>query len=190
MQSIISIHQPNFFGYYPFFEKIKQADKFVILTNCQFEKNNYQNRFNIGEEWFTLSVKSGNCKIHEKEYANPYYDWGKIKKRLFKYKFLDIFDDCICNNLSVTNTNIINKICNLLKIKTKILYDFPTNLTGTNRLVELCTYYESNHYLSGPSGKKYLDIKAFHDNNINLSFLDCQNKKPIIHVLAEDIFKL
>ena len=38
----VAIHQPNFFPWYPYFEKILRADIFVILQNCQFEKNNFQ----------------------------------------------------------------------------------------------------------------------------------------------------
>lgn len=190
MGKTISIHQPNFFGYYPFFDKIKQADKFAILKECQYEKSNYQNRFNVGEEWFTLSVKAGNCKISEKEYSNPQYDWGKIKKRLFKYKFLDIFDSCIESNLTITNVNIIKKICSILEINTEIVYDYDTNLLSTERLVDLCKHYKCSNYLSGPSGKKYLDLSQFDDNNINVIFHECENKKPIINVLAENIFKL
>ena len=37
----IAIHQPNFFPWYPFFEKIKNCDIFIILTHCQFEKNGF-----------------------------------------------------------------------------------------------------------------------------------------------------
>ena len=36
---ILAIHQPNFFPWWPYFEKIEQADMFVFLTHCQFEKN-------------------------------------------------------------------------------------------------------------------------------------------------------
>ena len=51
----ISIHQPNFVPWYPFFQKIQQCDKFIILTHCQFEKNGYQNRFNFNDKgWVTL----------------------------------------------------------------------------------------------------------------------------------------
>ena len=53
---IVAIHQPNFMPWYPFFQKIAAADTFVVLTHCQFEKNNYQNRFNQRERWHTLSV--------------------------------------------------------------------------------------------------------------------------------------
>ena len=52
----LAIHQPNFMPWYPFFQKIQQADIFVILQNCQFEKNNFQNRFNVDNQWYTMRV--------------------------------------------------------------------------------------------------------------------------------------
>ena len=56
---IITIHQPNFLPWYPLFQKIEGADKFVFLNNAQFQKNNLQNRFNFNDKWHTLSVNSG-----------------------------------------------------------------------------------------------------------------------------------
>ena len=55
----IAIHQPNFMPWYPFFQKVESADIFVILSNCQFEKNNFQNRFNIDDRWYTMSTNKG-----------------------------------------------------------------------------------------------------------------------------------
>ena len=67
----ISIHQPNFVPWYPFFQKIKEADIFIILSNCQFEKNNYQNRFNIIDQWYTMRTKKGLDLIKNKVYVDP-----------------------------------------------------------------------------------------------------------------------
>jgi hypothetical protein len=57
---ILSIHQPNFLPWYQYFEEIQSCDVFVILKHCQFEKNNYQNRFSFNNEWQTMSVNKGN----------------------------------------------------------------------------------------------------------------------------------
>ena len=76
---ILAIHQPNFFPWWPYFEKIEQADMFVFLTHCEFEKNGYQNRFNHNDNWYTMSVKRGMKPISEKEYLNPKKDWDRIK---------------------------------------------------------------------------------------------------------------
>ena len=64
--------------WYPFFEKIEQADRFIILSHCQFEKNNFQNRFFFEDFWQTLSVKKGMDDIVYKQYNNVQYDWQKI----------------------------------------------------------------------------------------------------------------
>src|SRR5690348_29827 len=117
---IITIHQPNFFPYYPFFQKMEESDIFVILKHCQFEKNNFQNRFNKEDKWLTMSTNKGLEPINNKIYVNHIRDWEKIKKTLFKYKtILDEFDSCITNSLCDTNVKIIFKIKDLLGIKTK-----------------------------------------------------------------------
>lgn len=185
---IISIHQPNFVPWYPFFQKIKQSDLFIILENCQFEKNNFQNRFNIEDQWYTMSVKKGLEPIINKVYVNPENDWDKIKNKLKLYKnILNQFDDCINKNLSETNTKIIRKICHLLDIKTEIVSDYPTENKSTERLIELCRTYNATHYLSGLGAKKYIDIEKFEKNNIKLIFQNNESleKKPIIHKLKE-----
>lgn len=186
---IVSIHQPNFFPWYPFFQKMEQSDVFVILQNCQYEKNGFQNRFNKDNKWHTMSTKSGLVSIFEKEYINHKKDWEKIKINLKDYDFLDLFDDCFSNSLSDTNTNIIKKIANILKINSKIELDFPTELKGTDRLVEICKKNDATLYISGISGKKYLEKNKFELSGIKLKYQDENEfiKKPIIDILKEKI---
>ena len=162
------------------------SDIFVTLSYCQFEKNNYQNRFNMDDHWYTLSVHKGLDPIIEKEYITPYEDWKKIKKQLPEYD-LSIFDECISLNLSETNIKIIKKIAKLLDIKTKIVEDYETNLTKEERLIDICKTYEAITYLSGTTGQKYMDLKKFEKNNIKVIF---QNEKqkikiPILKILKD-----
>ncbi len=181
---VVSIHQPNFMPWYPFFEKIKKSDIFVILGHCQYEKNNFQNRFDYNGKWNTLSVKKGNVLIKEKKYLNPEKDWRKIRNNLKYYKnVLEQFDDCISENLLETNTLIIKKVCNLLGVKTEIVSDFPTSKLRTERLVEICRFYGATTYLSGESGKKYLDLELFGD--INVIFHANKIKKHSLQILNE-----
>ena len=98
MTNTVSIHQPAFFPWYPFFQKIRGADTFVFLTHCQYEKNGYQNRFDINKRWYTMSTYRGLDPIVEKKYVNPLKDWSKIKKSLeasYGKRLLEEFDDCI-----------------------------------------------------------------------------------------------
>ena len=186
----VSIHQPNFMPWLPFFKKIEMVDKFVILQNCQFEKNNFQNRFNIGDKWHTLSTNRGLEPIINKKYVNHIKDWLKIKNNLKEYKeVLDVFDDCITENLSETNSKIIKKVCNILDIKTEIVFDYPTDLKSTERLIDICVKHGATEYVAGSSGKKYMDIKLFEDRNINVSFQSTNKEDmiPIVEVLKKQL---
>ena len=188
---IVTIHQPNFMPWYPFFQKMQDADVFVILKNCQFEKNGFQNRFNIGEKWYTMSTKKGLEPICNKPYLNPHKDWEKIKNKLPQYTdVLCFFDDDITDNLSQTNINIIRRISSLLGIETKIVEDFPTDKKSTSRLVELCQIHQATHYLSGPSGKNYLNVDEFNKNNIEVIYSnDNVLKEPILETLKRKELK-
>lgn len=185
---IITIHQPNFFPYYPFFQKMMDSDKFVILENCQFEKNNFQNRFNLNGKWYTMSTNKGLYPINTKKYLNSEKDWNKIKNMLPEYKsILGLFDECVNDNLSETNSKIIFKIKELLNIETEIVFDYQTNLTSTDRLVDICLRYGAKTYISGISGRLYMDIDKFNDNGIDVIFQKEENmiKSPILEILKK-----
>jgi len=176
----ISLHQPNFCPWKPFFDKIAQSDLFVILGNCQFEKNNYQNRFHAHGKWNTMSVVRGNIPIVQKRYINPKEDWKKI---VDKYYRLNEFNDLISFDLWQTNSSIIVRAAHHLGIKTPILYDYPTELKGTERLVDICVKYGATKYLSGQGGKKYLDLELFKTYNIEVIFQEYLDKRPLVDIL-------
>ena len=170
---IVSIHQPNFFPWFPFFDKIRRSDVFVLLRFCQYEKSNYQNRFFYRDRWRTMSVTRGLSPIIDKQYSNPFHDWAKIRESLKdKKEILDLYDNCISEGLFETNSRIIIKTLELLQIKTIVEYDSPTNLLASDRLVELCKQFGAKTYLSGIGGRKYLEIDKFKSEGINVEFQD------------------
>lgn len=175
----IAIHQPNFFPYYPFFQKMESVDRFIILGHCQFEKNNFQNRFDLNG-WNTMAVNSGLEPINKKRYVNHQADWDKIKG---KFNKLCEFDECITDSLFETNTKLIQKISKKLNINTEIVFDYETELKGTDRLIDLCRHYGGTEYVSGISGSKYLELNKFED--IKLSYQDKSTmlNKSIIELL-------
>ena len=191
--SIVTIHQPTFFPWYPFFQKIEAANVFVFLTHCQFEKNGYQNRFDINKKWYTMSSKRGLIPINEKCYINPIENWKKIKTNLkrnekISHDLLSEFDNCFSASLCNTNIKIIKKIKNFLNIETSFMIDEKTFLKGDNRLIDICSKVEGcNQYLSGIGGKKYLDESKFKEENINIVYQKESDmiKKPILEYLSE-----
>lgn len=172
----------------PYFQKIQDSDVFIILNHVQYERQNYQNRFNIGDNWYTMSVESGLEPICNKNYCKPTDDWNRIKRRLPQYtSTLSQFDDCITYSLSVTNNKIIQKAAKLLEIDTPIYSDYETDLRSTARLIHICKMWNAKEYLSGISGSKYLDLQLFKAHGIKVVFQDEQKmeKKPLIEKLDE-----
>lgn len=180
----IAIHQANFFPWYPFFQKMEQADLFVVLTSCQFEKGGYQNRFWMNDRWHTMSVGRGLFNINKKEYVSHFEDWRKIKENLRVYD-LEEYNTLIGRNMAETNSSIIGVIKQKLNIRTDILYENDYGLKGTERLVDICKREGATKYLSGISGKKYLDLTLFEKAGIEIIFQDeaTMVKKPIIEVI-------
>ena len=177
---IISIHQPNFCPYNGFFQKVAACDVFVIMRCCQFEKNNYQNRFFDGEKWQTMRVSKSIENIIDKEYLFAHEDFNKIIK---KHPNLNVFNHCIRKSVSDTNINIIIHALKLQGIKTKIVFDYPTELKGTERLIDIVKTFKGTTYLSGISGKNYLNLQAFKDNNIELLFQENIINKPFNEII-------
>ena len=182
----IAIHQPNFFPWYPFFEKMKKADIFIVMTHCQFEKNGYQNRFNMFNRWYTMRVPKGIDLISSKSYLDAEEDWERINRRLPEFN-LHIFDDCITGNIAICNLAIIKRIAEILNIKTEITNDYYTELKRTDRLVDLCKFYNADTYISGPSGKDYLEIDKFEKEGIKVEFHENRIKEPILWMLKESL---
>jgi len=131
-----------------------------------------------------MSVKKGLKPINEKVYVNPQKDWNRIKNGLSKYKsILDKFDDCISTSVVNTNINIINKLCDMLDIKTEIVFDYPTELKSTERLVDLCERHAATEYLAGTGGVDYLDTTLFDKSGIKITFQNNMVRKHVLEVL-------
>jgi len=163
---------------------MSESDVFVILSQTQFRKGGYENRFNVGDRWHTMSVNSGLEMISMKRYINPSKDFGYIKKA-FPKKELWRFDKCISTSLFATNVNIINACKEILNIDTKLDFDYPTDLTGTERLIDICKTKGADTYLSGISGKNYLDLSKFDEAGIKVIFQDESKmiKKALVEII-------
>ncbi len=192
----LTIHQPNFFPWLPFWDKMATADAYVILTQCQYEHGGFQNRFfhpyppsgqtppMVPGRWYAMPVEHRMLPLSATRYRNPRESWERIKL-LVAHPALDAFDADIGDGLALTNARIIRRLAGLLGIKTRIEVDFPTAATGTARLVEICKHFGASAYIAGASGAGYMDMKLIEDAGITVEHFHAEDarKKSVLEVL-------
>ena len=194
---IISIHQPNYFPYPGFFQKVSLSDIHVILDKAQFQFD-ITNRNKIitpDGSWTRISVPIKKdqkfFEIRNVEINNdlPWAEenWNLIHKSYNKSPFFDlykVFLDSLYKKswdlIFDLNLRILKKVFDWLKIKTKIIFESELNVTGTSseRLLDICKKTGATKYLSGPGGKNYLNEKIFAQDKINVEF---QKYNPVIY---------
>lgn len=179
----ISIHQPNFCPRASYFEKIAASDLFVIMGHCKYSSSAFQNRFNVGDKMHNMVVADDGQLIVETGYKNHTRDWEKI---INTYPSLSIFSNRICHSLYITNATIIIDTCRKLNITTTIKSDHYTHLKGSERLINLCKTFNADRYLSGISGRNYLDLDMFKREGIEVVFQNdaLSDKRPLCELIT------
>ena len=186
----ISIHQPNFFPWVGYFEKINYSDIFLFLDDT-FVTNNldYLNRSyfinNGNKKFFSVSIKRNFSikKISELELDNNYPWKMKFLNYLNEnYKKKPFFDEVmyIVNNILSFESNLIvefniNAINNLIKIlKLNVKIDFSSNFnlksSSSQKILDLVKLNRCDKYVSGTGGKNYLKQEEFLKDKIEIMF--------------------
>lgn len=166
----VTIHQPEHFPYMGFFQKISSADIYVVLDNVKFRKNYFQNRnkflnTNNTEEWFTIPVEKGATNKWIKDVqVNTQLNWKKkLLSKLnqnFKEDFSYIYDS---DSLKEINLRSIEWGRKKLNINTLMISASELGVTGdkSELLANICKEVNATKYISGPSGRDYLDLNCF-----------------------------
>ena len=69
---------------------------------------------------------------------------------------------------------------------TKIIFDFPTEKKGTDRLVEICKNYKADEYLTNPEAfDKYLEKDKFDKEGIKIIPFESKHKKHVFELFDE-----
>ena len=200
MNRIVAIHQPNFFPWLGYFDKIACCDAFVILDDVQFSKTGgtWTNRVKLlisGEpRWITAPINrnySGVRKISEMEFRGDQLWRGKIlrtiemnyKKAPFYVEMFSFFEVLINNpenNIAEYNSKAVLCICEELGLERDKLF-WSSNLThegdSNELLVSLTKVVGGNTYMCGGGADGYQDDAVFVSAGIELKHLDFQHPK-------------
>lgn len=187
---IVAIHQPNFFPWLGYFDKMKQADLFILLDTVPFTKGGYQNRAQIkssqGAQWLTLPVvtKGRLGQITLDVEIEPLSTWRKDHQKTIEslyrksphfeavYSGLCSLYQSNCEKLVAFNAPSIEWIKRMLDIKTPLILasEMGVEGSGSELLLKLTQKAGGTAYLSGPSGRNYLDQSLFEKAGVELRF--------------------
>ena len=180
------IHQPHFLPWLGYFNKLANADIFVILDNVQYRKHYFQsrtliiNKNNLNKFWLTVPVKH-NINTLIKDVYIAKNNWKtKLTNTLYhNYRQSDYFDiyypelrDTIFNSESdivSIDENLIQFILKKLDINIQIkrASSFEKQESATRDLIFLCKQNNINEYIFGEGGGiKYHGLELFKKNDI------------------------
>ncbi len=188
---ICAIHQPNFFPWLGYFDKIAKSDVFVFLNQVDYEKSGhsmqcYTNRVAI------LDNKNGKKYIHcpvVREHGPQKIDTVKIKPDsdwktvvlnglIESYKYapyreetaglLEKIFEINTQFLSEFNIRAIEIILDSLGIRTRLIRqdELNTSFHSTELLAEITDKVGCDRYLYGGGGHKYQEQECFDKWNI------------------------
>lgn len=189
---IITIHQPEHLPWLGFFNKMAKAELFVIMDNVQFEKNYFQNRNRIigtnGVQWIGLAVKTVGhmdnilCDTEiagDSRWKNKYLK--TIQMSYGKHPFFDqtftALEDAIAldtNKLTDINVSIFKSFADKMNIRPEFVRASKLNVQGkkSDLVLDICKNLGATTYISGPSGRDYMNLQSYKDANIEVKFND------------------
>ncbi|MDD5681498.1 MAG: WbqC family protein [Candidatus Omnitrophica bacterium] len=203
-EKIIAIQQPNYVPWQGFFYKIMKSDVVVLLDGVQFSKDSIINRNRIktstGEMWLTVPVLTKherNQSINETRINNAVdwrrKHWNAIRQNYVKSPFFNeyasLLEDIYKNEwekLAELNTVLIKTMAACLGLEKDFIKASALNAAGksTDLLVSICKETGGNVYLSGESGKKYMDDRKFEEAGIKIKYAGF--KQPVYKQLYGD----
>jgi len=206
----VGIHQPNYIPSKAFFDKMKMCDYFILLDDVQYEKNGFTNRNRLNG-WLSIPVHhKHDTLIKDVEIANE-VNWQRHHVNTM-YALSDLQEEhevshikntqgcLLCfidklyahpwKNLIGINLAWIKKICEILEIKTNTTFSTSFDnghLKGSDKILDICERLGATHYVSGPSGRKYLNTLDFDNAGITIEWLPSQ--PPTTLSILDDIFR-
>ncbi len=168
--------QPTYLPWSGYFSLIKSVDKFIFLDDVQFNRDSWQclNQILLNSKPHKLKVptlkKPLKTSISEIKINNS-TDWrlnhlNDIKQAYSKNKDFNLIENLINEIYTETNydllvnlnSNIIQKIANILEINTEFIKASSLNVDGfrSGHVANICYAVNAETYISPLGAKQYL----------------------------------
>ena len=186
---IAAIHQPQFMAWTGYFDKMDQADCFILLDTVQFKKNEWQNRNRIktaqGAQWLTVPVRFRFPARIDEVLVNDDANWRHKHWQALLTNYararhweelradLEQLYEREWTGLAELNGATISMLRAALGIETEVRWasQMPqVSDAPSQRLVDLCLAVGADTYLAGADGRVYMDLEPFAEAGIKVMF--------------------
>lgn len=197
MTKVVAIHQPNFFPWLGYFDKIVRSDVFIFFDDVQFPKKggSWSNRvkFLIGSQskWVTASIErnySGFRNINEMNFQEDNWRIKMLKtlktnysKNPFYAETMEVVEPLILNsekNVAEYNINTVTTLSNILGLdiaKFKRSSEYNERKHSNKLLCSLTKKVGGDIYMCGGGADGYQDETVFMKEEIELVYQNFQN---------------
>lgn len=189
----IGIHQPHYFPWLGYMDKMAKSDKFIILDDVQLTDRSpmVRNKFlqvDGTEIMIGLSVKKHGYrekavkeielaeseKVQEKHRRFFQLNYNKTKGYKEVYPFIQHIFEKKYKKLIDIEMDTVNAIRELLGITTPLLYQsslkYDKESKKSDLMLSLCESAGASVYLSGQGAKKYMVDKLFLAKGIEVEY--------------------
>lgn len=190
----VAIMQPYLFPYLGYFQLINAIDTFIFYDDVNFIKGGWINRNRIVVDdnvtFFTVPLAKASSfkKISETEIKKSAFQLWKIK--FFRTLEQSYKEAPYCNkvlplvkevfekqqNISSLSKYSILAVLEYLRIEKNFVYSSSKygndQKTGEQRVIDICLKEDATHYYNAIGGKDLYNEKMFHEEGIELRFLE------------------
>jgi hypothetical protein len=190
---LAAIHQPNFFPWLGYFDKIFRCDRFIILDNVQFPKRNggWTNRVSLvvhgNPHWATAPVVRayhGLRGINEMQ-IDDRKPWRKKLVNMFRMNYgkaphfreaLEALNECFAvssSNLAEFNIGVSRILLDRIGVgsnKLVLASDLNAEGASTDLLISLLKEIGASAYLCGGGASEYQEDSKFEMAKIGLVY--------------------
>lgn len=183
------ISQPRFFPVMHYLHRMKQSDVFVVLDTVQFTPRHEENRAKLkgpqGTQWLTVPVERRGREqriVDTRIHAEQPWREAAVKTLFHLYGKAPHYEEHAPEIVEIlrapheTLTELDRASwepgLRMLGIGCRIVLasELPVTGRGPELLLDLCRHLGADVYLSGPDGKKYLDVGHFAANGVEVCY--------------------
>lgn len=196
---LVAIHQPEYFPWLGYFEKMIRADAFVLLDQAQFSKGDYHNRNRIkgstGIQWLTIPViqRLGQT-INEAAVANQHWQakhWQSLISCYSRAKYFNAFSPLLDDFFRQPGDKLIDHTIRALRLTAPLLgigknwilaSELKADGSKSDLVLNICRQVGASAYYSGRTGSTYLDREKFRQAGIEIKV------QSFVHPNYEQLF--